>query len=82
MAAHLAVFLVDVFETSAMAMSYTLFEIASHPDIMTQLQNEIDETFKKHNNEISFELFQNLKYLECTILGKVESICSTFHTYQ
>lgn len=69
MVAQTIIFLADGFHVSSTIMAYALIEIASNPEVRTKLRKHIDATFEKHNNQISYEMCQDLKYLEWTLLG-------------
>lgn len=60
--AQVFVFFFGGFDTSASVSSYALYELAKNPEIQRKAQIEIDETFKKHNNEWTYDCFQDMKY--------------------
>lgn len=72
-AAQMYVFLVAGFETTATALSLTLYELARHQDIQTRLRAEIEQVIAScgENGEVSFEAMQKMKYLDQIISGKV-----------
>lgn len=51
-------------ETSSIALSYTLYELAKNPDVQERLYAEICETLAKNNGDLTFEALSGLKYLE------------------
>lgn len=53
MVAQAIVFLSDGFQVSTTVVAYTLIEIAANPNVLSKLQREVDEAYKKHNNEIT-----------------------------
>lgn len=68
-AAQSFIFYIAGFDTSSSAFSYCLYELVRNPDVMKKLQLEIDDTLNKHNNEVTYESIQEMKYLEMCILG-------------
>lgn len=58
------------FDTTASAVSNTLYELAQNPDLMKRLQRDIDETLTKHNGIISYEAIQEITLLELCVQGK------------
>jgi len=57
------------FETSTATMSFCLFELCRRPDIQKKIQDELDNVFgvKTNFDDVTYEMFNNLKYLECCI---------------
>lgn len=66
-AAQVFIFYIAGFETTSSTMSYFMYELAQHPDMMTKLQTEIDSTLKKHDGQLTYESIQEMKFLECCI---------------
>jgi len=62
-------FLTAGFETSSTTMTFLLYEMALHPDIQQRLRNEITQMLAKHNNEVTYDGIQELKYLDMVISG-------------
>lgn len=55
-------------ETSSIAFSYTLFELAKNPDVQERLYADICETLAKNNDELTFDALSGMKYLENVFL--------------
>lgn len=72
--AHSITFYLDGFETSSIALSYVLYELAANRDVQDKLKEEIDEVLRKHDNNITHEALQDLEYLDCVINGTYGSI--------
>ncbi|XP_022112928.2 cytochrome P450 6g1-like [Pieris rapae] len=67
LAAQAFFFFVGGVEPTTSAMFTTLVELGKNPKILERLQNEIDETFRKNNNELSYELVMNMIYLDMVL---------------
>ncbi|XP_026328267.1 cytochrome P450 6B6-like [Hyposmocoma kahamanoa] len=65
-AAQVFVFFAAGFETSSSATSFTLHQLAFHPEVQKKVQNEIDQVLTQHNNELSYDAVKEMKYLEWT----------------
>lgn len=68
---QVAIFYLAGFDTTASAISYTLFELSRNADLMKRLHNEIDNVLEKHNNVISYESIKEMTFLEHCVLGTV-----------
>ena len=54
-------------ETSASTITFTLFELARNQDLMTKLQNEIDEALKKNDGQLTYDLINELPFLDLCV---------------
>lgn len=68
-AAQSYLFYLAGYDTSASALTYSLYELVRNPEIMHKLQKEIDETLSRHNDEVTYDAIQEMKFLELCILG-------------
>lgn len=57
------------YETSASALTFSLFEIARNPDIQRKIHEEIDRVLAEHDGKLTYDSINDLKYLECCIDG-------------
>ncbi|XP_026732404.1 cytochrome P450 6B2-like [Trichoplusia ni] len=64
MTAQAFVFFGAGFETSSTASSFTLHQLAFHPEFQEKVQREIDIVLSKHNNKITYDAIKDMKYLE------------------
>lgn len=64
-AAQVFVFFAAGFETSSSATSFTLHQLAYHPEVQQKVQDEIDRVLAKHNNKLSYDAIKEMTYLEC-----------------
>ncbi|XP_051159977.1 uncharacterized protein LOC127280771 [Leptopilina boulardi] len=57
-------FTVEVYETTAMTLSFTVFQIAANSHVQEKARNEIEMILKKHNGELNYEIVKEFTYLE------------------
>jgi len=69
-AAHLFLFFVAGYETTASTAAFTLYELMQNPDVLAKLKEDINQTLEKHNGELTYDCIQDMKYLELCIMGK------------
>lgn len=69
MASHIISFFTDGFETSAITMSFVLYELAINPEIQTNLRKEVDAAYDKGNGELTYDALTEMKYLDSIITG-------------
>lgn len=62
--AQVFVFFAAGFETSSSATSFTLHQLAYHPEVQKRAQHEIDTVLARHNNKLSYEAIKEMSYLE------------------
>ncbi|GIY12444.1 cytochrome P450 4c3, partial [Caerostris darwini] len=61
-------FMFEGHDTTAMALSWTLYSLGSHPDIQKTAQEELDDIFEDDmERDIRREDLPRMKYLECVI---------------
>ncbi|XP_059618982.1 probable cytochrome P450 28a5 [Phlebotomus argentipes] len=82
MVAHAVTFFLDGFETSSIAMAFTLYELGKCKNVQEKLRQEIRETIAKHG-KITHEVVSEMPYLDqvlneslrlyppATMLGKI-----------
>ncbi|CAG9791115.1 unnamed protein product [Diatraea saccharalis] len=64
MAAQVFVFFAAGFETSSSATSFTLHQLAFHPEVQKKVQEDIDRVLAKHNNKLSYDAIKEMTYLD------------------
>ncbi|XP_073965059.1 cytochrome P450 6B7-like [Choristoneura fumiferana] len=64
MAAQVLVFFAAGFETSSSATSYTLHQLAFHPEAQRKCQQEIDHVLSRYDNKLCYDAVKEMKYLE------------------
>ncbi|KAG6460625.1 cytochrome P450 6B4 [Manduca sexta] len=65
--AHCVAFFGAGYETSATTSSFTLYELAKHPEIQEKVLQEVDAYFQKNNNQLNYNLVSELPYLDACI---------------
>ncbi|CAG9805402.1 unnamed protein product [Chironomus riparius] len=63
MASHTISFFSDGFETSSIAISHALYELANNKRVQDKLRNEINNN-RDENGQLSFEKLQEMSYLD------------------
>ncbi|XP_063929697.1 cytochrome P450 6a2-like [Zophobas morio] len=63
MTAQVISFFIAGFETSATTMNFGLYELARNPDIQKKLREEICQVLDKHDNKLTYESLNEMKYL-------------------
>ncbi|KFB36875.1 AGAP008217-PA-like protein [Anopheles sinensis] len=66
-AANVFLFYVAGAETSTATISFTLHELSHNPEVMTKLQQEIDEMLDRNGGEITYENIKGMKYLDLCV---------------
>lgn len=72
MASHIISFFTDGFETSAITMSFVLYELAINPEIQTKLREEVDAAYDKGKGELTYDALTEMKYLDSIITGMLD----------
>lgn len=57
------------FDTSSNTSTFTLFELAQHPELQEKLRTEILEVLEKHNGKLTYESLSEMTYLDKVIKG-------------
>ena len=63
-ATHMLSFAVDVYETTATALSFLAFELSCRPEIQEKVRKEIKALLVKYNGELTYEALQEMNYLD------------------
>nr|AAP83688.1 cytochrome P450 [Depressaria pastinacella] len=64
MAAQVFIFFAAGFETSSSTTSYTLHQLAFHPEEQKKCQDQIDEVLSRHGGKLSYEAIKEMTYLD------------------
>lgn len=78
--AQCVLFYIAGYDTTATTLSFVSYCLALHPKIQQKLLEEIDEVLQDCDNNITFEVIQNMTYLDMVFAGNDMKIhfCSTF----
>ena len=69
-AAQTFVFFLAGFETSALLMTWTLYELAKNLEIQERLRDEICDVLEKFDGKISYQSLQEMKYFDQVMNGE------------
>lgn len=64
MTAQVFIFFAAGFETSSSTTSFTLHQLAFHPEEQKKCQEEIDEVLNRHGGKLSYDAVKEMKYLD------------------
>lgn len=57
------------FETTSSTLAFLFMELAAHPHVQERMRAEVLRVTEKHDGKISYELLQELSYMEMVIQG-------------
>ncbi|XP_026553699.1 cytochrome P450 4V2 [Pseudonaja textilis] len=60
-------FMFEGHDTTAVALNWAIYLLASHPEIQRKVNSELDEVFGDSDHHITMEDLKKLRYLECVI---------------
>ena len=72
--AQSVLFFLAGFETSSTTMAFALYELSKHQHIQNQVRHEINTVLAKHDNKITYEAIQEMKYMDQVIDGECQAI--------
>ncbi|XP_075983945.1 cytochrome P450 6B5-like [Anticarsia gemmatalis] len=61
------VFFAAGYETSATTLSFTMYELAKHPEIQERVLQEVDEYLRRNDNVLKYECITEMPYLDACI---------------
>lgn len=65
--AQCVIFFLAGYETTASTLSFATYLLALNQDIQDKLRSEVDQTLAENNGELTYEVIQNMKYLDNVI---------------
>ncbi|XP_063360820.1 cytochrome P450 6B6-like [Cydia amplana] len=90
MVAQVFVFFGAGFETSSLATSYTLHQLAFNPELQLKIQLEIDEVLRKYDNKLCYDAVAEMTLLSMAFkeamrmfppLGVLNRVCARPYTF-
>lgn len=63
------------FETVSQTMNFLAYELAIHPEIQEQLQEEIDIIHNECDGTLTYDILMKMKYLDMVVSGIFFSSC-------
>jgi len=69
LAAQCFVWFIGGYETSSITLTFTFFELAQNPKVQARAQEEIDTILGKHNGKLTYEILQEMTYLDMIVSG-------------
>lgn len=81
----------DGYETSSSVLSFVIYRLAENPRIQQKARAEVNEVFRRHNHELTYEAVKSMNYLEWIMyeamrlnpgLGELAKTCNEEITLQ
>ena len=63
-------FFIAGFDTISTGMSFSLYELALHPDVQDRLAKEIREEDAKNGGKLNFNAIQSMTYMDMVTSGE------------
>jgi len=64
------------FDTASTLLCFATHLLATHPEVQSRLQEEIDMTLNKDGGNLTYEAVHGMKYLDMVVSGMVQNIIS------
>lgn len=72
--AHVSALLLDGIETSSFPIQMALYELTLNPRIQEHLKDEIDKVYEKYDGKITYEILQEMRYLDRVYKGTASKL--------
>ena len=72
LAAQVVLFFLAGFDTASTLLCFASHLLATHPDVQSRLQEEIDITLNKDGGNLTYEAVHGMKYLDMVVSGMVQ----------
>lgn len=69
LAAQCFVWFIGGYETSSITLTFTFFELSRNPEVQKKAQEEIDAVLSKHDGKLTYEILQEMTYLDMIVSG-------------
>lgn len=66
------------YESSSSLLSFTLFELAKNPHLQEKLRQEIERVMKAHDGQLTYEIMNEMGFLNMVLKGKCCSVLKIF----
>jgi cytochrome P450 len=76
--AHAITFFLDGFETSSAALSFSLYALATNPDVQDRVREEVESVLRRHGGELTFDDIQEMTYLDMFLAGILHAFVENF----
>jgi cytochrome P450 family 6 len=76
--AHAITFFGDGFETSSVALSFSLYALATNPDVQDRVREEVESVLKRRGGELTFDDIQEMTYLDMFLAGILHALVEYF----
>ena len=70
--AQVVLFFLAGFDTASTLLCFASHLLATHPDVQSRLQEEIDITLNKDGGNLTYEAVHGMKYLDMVVSGMVQ----------
>ena len=72
LAAQVFLFFLAGFDTASTLLCFAAHQLATHPDVQSRLQEEIDMTLNKDGGNLTYEAVHGMKYLDMVVSGMAQ----------
>jgi cytochrome P450 family 9 len=72
--AQVVLFFLAGFDTASTLLCFATHLLATHPDVQSRLQEEIDMTLNKDEGNLTYEAVHGMKYLDMVVSGTAQKI--------
>lgn len=69
LAAQCFVWFIGGYETSSITLTFTLYELSQNINVQVKVQEEIDTILDKHDGKLTYEILQEMTYLDMIVSG-------------
>lgn len=69
LAAQCFVWFIGGYETSSITITFTLYELAQNLEVQKKAQEEIDTILSKHDGNLTYDVLQEMVYLDMVVSG-------------
>jgi len=74
LAAQVVAFFLAGFDSISTLLCFAAHQLATHPDVQSRLQEEIDMTLNRDGGNLTYEAVHGMKYLDMVVSGIMKKI--------